>query len=57
MPVTDPQLLSQAHLTGEASCPEFRPHFLKPNICTDCLKLITKHSAASIRNDQMLLKV
>ena len=57
MPVTDPKLLSQAHLTGEASCTDFQPHFLKANICINCNKLITKHTAASIPNDQVLLKV
>jgi len=57
MPVTDPKLLSQAHLTGEVSCTDYKPHFLKANLCVNCNKLITKHNAASIPNDQVLLKV
>ena len=53
----DPSLLSQIHLSGETSCPQFTPHILKANFCTDCSKLVNKHAPSAIPNDQCLLKV
>ena len=57
MPVTNPELLSQIHLSGEAACPRFQPHPLKANICTACSKLVNKHSAESIPDDECLMRV
>lgn len=56
MPVKNPALLAQIHLSGEVSCPEFTPHMLKANLCTSCSKLISKHSPQAIPDDQCLLK-
>lgn len=56
MPVSNQALLSQIHLSGESRCFKFQPHPLKPNICTACNKLINKHSADSIANDECVLK-
>ena len=57
MPVTSSALLDQIHLSGEVPCASFQPHPLKANICTSCSKLINKHSAASIPDDDCLLRV
>lgn len=57
MPVTNVDLLHQVHLSGEAPCSIFQPHPLKANFCTSCSKLVDKHSAASIPDDDCLLKV
>jgi len=57
MSVTNPALFSQVHPSGEVSCPLFSPHFLKANFCTSCSKLINKHSAEAIPDNQCLLKV
>lgn len=53
----DPALLSQIHLSGDVQCPLFTAHFLKPNICTACNKLINKHLLEAISDDHTLLKV
>lgn len=57
MPVTNPELLSQIHLSGEAPCARFQPHPLKANICTACSKLVNKHTAESIPDDECLIRV
>lgn len=57
MPVTNVDLLNQVHLSGEAPCSVFQPHPLKANFCTSCSKLVNKHSASSIPDDDCLLRV
>lgn len=57
MPVTNPELLNQIHLSGESQCPSFQPHILKANFCVACSKLINKHRPEAIQNDETLLKV
>ena len=57
MPVTDQKVLDQIHLSGEALCAAFQPHPLKANFCTSCSKLVNKHSAASIPDEDCLLRV
>jgi len=57
MPVTNPAILSQIHLSGESVCPQFRPHPLKANFCTACSKLVSKHSPEAILDDNQLLAV
>ena len=57
MPVTNAELLRQVHLSGEAPCAAFQPHPLKANICVGCSKLVNKHSAGSIPDDDCLLRV
>jgi len=50
-------VVSQVHLSGEVSCPQFKPHMLKANMCVNCNKLISKHSLNAIPDDECLLKV
>ena len=57
MPVTNPALLAQIHLSGESACVQFRPHPLKANFCTACSKLVNKHSPDAIPDDEHLLAV
>ena len=57
MPVTNQELLNQIHLSGESQCASFQPHMLKANFCVACSKLINKHRAEAIPNDEALLKV
>ena len=57
MPVTNPAILSQIHLSGESACAQFRPHPLKANFCTACSKLVSKHSPEAILDDDQLLAV
>lgn len=57
MPVTNQELLTQIHLSGESQCRSFQPHMLKANFCVACSKLINKHAPEAIPNDEALLKV
>lgn len=57
MPITNKDLLDQIHLSGEAACAVFEPHPLKANFCVGCSKLLNKHSAESIPDDDCFLRV
>jgi hypothetical protein len=57
MPVTNAEILNQIHLSGEAPCSLFQPHPMKANFCVGCSKLVNKHAAASIPDDDCLLRV
>ncbi|CAI8038936.1 hypothetical protein GBAR_LOCUS21679 [Geodia barretti] len=56
MPVTNAEILNQIHLSGEAPCSLFQPHPMKANFCVGCSKLVNKHEAASIPDDDCLLR-
>ena len=43
-----PGLVDQIHFDGTSDCERFAPHRLKPNICTECYKLIEKHKAEAV---------
>ena len=47
----------QICFTGDSSCPNFTGHFLKPNMCTNCMKEISKHAREAIKNEECVLKV
>ncbi|XP_062500636.1 uncharacterized protein LOC134177877 [Corticium candelabrum] len=47
---------SQVHFSGQVDCPSFQPHFLKPNFCTSCSKLLDKHAAHAVSTDDIILK-
>ena len=46
----------QLCFTGESSCSLFRPHFLKPNMCTSCMKEISKHTKEAVPSEECVLK-
>ena len=46
----------QLCFTGESSCNLFRPHFLKPNMCTSCMKEISKHTKEAVPSEEFVLK-
>lgn len=47
---------SQIHFSGQTDCPSFQPHFLKPNFCTSCSKLIDKHTEEAVHSDSAIIK-
>ena len=53
----DRSLYSQVHFSGESKCAKFVPNPFKCNICTACLKEISKHSKDAVENEEMLMKV
>lgn len=57
MPVTNSAVLAQIHLSGEVDCLDFKPHMLKANFCINCSKLVNKHSASAIPDEDCLLRV
>ena len=47
----------QICFTGESDCPTFNGHFLKPDICTNCMKDLAKHTRGSVKSEESVLKV
>lgn len=47
----------QVCFSGDSSCSQFKGHFLKPDICTSCMKELAKHARESIPDEESILKV
>ena len=58
MPITDEDLLAQIHLAHEVGeCKAFTPNRFRCNFCTGCGRLIAKHAAETIPDNDTLRAV
>jgi len=48
--------IDQICFTNESPCIHFMGHFLKPDICTQCMKELAKHSREAVKNEECVLK-
>ena len=47
----------QICFSGESNCQLFRAHFLKPDMCTSCMKEIGKHTRDAVESEGIVLRV
>jgi len=46
--------INQICFTNEANCNKFKGHMLKPNMCTNCLKDVSKHNAETVSKEDLI---